>query len=126
MCVTLSFRSSLDLQASTRKPSLYAACSNLNIPLAQRRHSRCTQGVIDNETLGYFIARIYLFLTKIGIRDNRLRFRQHMCTEMAHYATDCWDAECHTSYVCAPLEESIRASGLFSPRNRLLGRLGDF
>lgn len=35
----------------------------------------------------------------MGIRNERLRFRQHMCTEMAHYATDCWDAECHTSYV---------------------------
>lgn len=56
------------------------------------------KGVIDNETLGYFIARIYLFMTKIGIKDERLRFRQHMCTEMAHYATDCWDAECFTSY----------------------------
>jgi glycyl-tRNA synthetase len=56
------------------------------------------QRVIDNETLGYFIARIYLFMTKIGIKDERLRFRQHMCTEMAHYATDCWDAECFTSY----------------------------
>ena len=22
-----------------------------------------------------------------------IRFRQHLSTEMAHYATDCWDAE---------------------------------
>ena len=54
-------------------------------------------GVIDNETLGYFIARIYLFLIKIGINPQRLRFRQHMANEMAHYATDCWDAEIHNS-----------------------------
>ncbi|KAI8368288.1 glycyl-tRNA synthetase [Radiomyces spectabilis] len=54
--------------------------------------------IIDNQTLGYFIARIYLFLTKIGIKRERLRFRQHMDNEMAHYATDCWDAEIHTSY----------------------------
>ncbi len=27
-----------------------------------------------------------------------LRFRQHMGNEMAHYATDCWDTELHTSY----------------------------
>ncbi|CAO3609157.1 unnamed protein product [Cunninghamella blakesleeana] len=54
--------------------------------------------IIDNQTLGYFIARIYLFLTKIGIKRERLRFRQHMDNEMAHYATDCWDAEIQTSY----------------------------
>ncbi|KAG5642866.1 hypothetical protein DXG03_002011 [Asterophora parasitica] len=50
-------------------------------------------GVIANETLGYFIARIYQYLVKIGINPARLRFRQHMGNEMAHYATDCWDAE---------------------------------
>ncbi|PVZ98589.1 hypothetical protein BB558_005403 [Smittium angustum] len=54
--------------------------------------------IIDNETLGYFIGRIYLFLVKVGIDKNRLRFRQHMSNEMAHYACDCWDAEIHSSY----------------------------
>jgi len=54
--------------------------------------------MIDNKTLGYFIARIYLFLTKIGINPARLRFRQHMSNEMAHYAADCWDAEIQNSY----------------------------
>lgn len=57
-----------------------------------------SQGVIANETLGYFVARIYAFLTKIGINEKRLRFRQHMANEMAHYATDCWDAEIQNSY----------------------------
>lgn len=55
------------------------------------------KGIVANETLGYFIARIYLFLTKIGINPARLRFRQHMGNEMAHYATDCWDAEIENS-----------------------------
>ncbi|KAH8109450.1 glycyl-tRNA synthetase [Phellopilus nigrolimitatus] len=50
-------------------------------------------GVIANQTLGYFLARVQLFLLKIGIDPKRLRFRQHMANEMAHYATDCWDAE---------------------------------
>ncbi|KAG1112653.1 hypothetical protein G6F42_014679 [Rhizopus arrhizus] len=53
--------------------------------------------IIDNQTLGYFIARIYQFLDKIGIKGDRLRFRQHMDNEMAHYACDCWDAEIHTT-----------------------------
>ncbi|UZJ52334.1 hypothetical protein CBS101457_001654 [Exobasidium rhododendri] len=54
--------------------------------------------MVDNETLGYFLGRIHLFLVKIGIDETRLRFRQHMGNEMAHYASDCWDAEILTSY----------------------------
>ncbi|KAA1472692.1 glycyl-tRNA synthetase [Dentipellis sp. KUC8613] len=56
------------------------------------------KGIIANETLGYFVARIYQFLVKIGVNPARLRFRQHMGNEMAHYATDCWDAEIENSY----------------------------
>ncbi|KAK3295599.1 uncharacterized protein B0H64DRAFT_395722 [Chaetomium fimeti] len=54
-------------------------------------------GLVDNETLGYFLARIHLFLKKIGIDQSKIRFRQHMANEMAHYACDCWDAELLTS-----------------------------
>jgi len=54
-------------------------------------------GLVDNETLGYFLARIHLFLKKIGIDQTKIRFRQHMANEMAHYACDCWDAELFTS-----------------------------
>ncbi|CAG8638717.1 23352_t:CDS:10, partial [Racocetra persica] len=54
--------------------------------------------IVDNETLGYFLARTHLFLTMLGIKSERLRFRQHMPNEMAHYACDCWDAEIQSSY----------------------------
>ncbi|CAG8446133.1 12093_t:CDS:10 [Dentiscutata heterogama] len=54
--------------------------------------------IVDNETLGYFLARTHLFLTMLGIKYDRLRFRQHMPNEMAHYACDCWDAEIQSSY----------------------------
>ena len=57
-----------------------------------------SSGMVDNQTLGYYLARIYLFLEKIGIDPARLRFRQHMDNEMAHYACDCWDAEIQTTY----------------------------
>lgn len=56
------------------------------------------QGVVDNETLGYFLGRVQLFLEKIGIDPSRLRCRQHMSNEMAHYAADCWDFEIQSSY----------------------------
>ena len=54
--------------------------------------------MVDNETLGYFLGRIQLFLLKIGIDPQRIRFRQHMANEMAHYAADCWDAELQSSF----------------------------
>ncbi|MFN9904278.1 MAG: glycine--tRNA ligase, partial [bacterium] len=54
--------------------------------------------VINNQTLAYFMARTQLFLHKVGINPEKLRFRQHKANEMAHYAQDCWDAEVETSY----------------------------
>ena len=54
--------------------------------------------LVDNETLGYFLARIQMFLLRLGVDYKKLRFRQHMANEMAHYAADCWDAELQTSY----------------------------
>ena len=57
------------------------------------------QGVINNSVLGYFIGRIYLYLLRVGLSKEKVRFRQHMENEMAHYACDCWDAESLTSYV---------------------------
>ena len=56
------------------------------------------EGVIANETLAYFIGRTYEFCLKIGLNPDRVRFRQHLQHEMAHYAEDCWDCEVETSY----------------------------
>lgn len=56
------------------------------------------KGVICNQTLAYFLGRTYLFLLKVGIKEDKLRFRQHLPTEKAHYSSDCWDAEVWTSY----------------------------
>lgn len=55
-------------------------------------------GLINNQTLAYFMARTQLFMEKIGMDPTRLRFRQHLATEMAHYAADCWDLEIESSY----------------------------
>lgn len=65
------------------------------------------QGLIANETLGYFMARIYLFMMRVGVSQDKFRFRQHMSNEMAHYACDCWDAECKTTYVSATSTHSL-------------------
>jgi len=55
-------------------------------------------GIIRHPTVGYFMAQTYDFLKNIGIDVERLRFRQHESNEMAHYASDCWDAEILGSY----------------------------
>ncbi|KAJ6216538.1 hypothetical protein RDWZM_007695 [Blomia tropicalis] len=80
--------------------NLYTACNQMDGKSSEKMKLKdaVEQKIIANETLGYFIGRIYLFMVKVGVNPERLRFRQHMGNEMAHYATDCWDAECLTSY----------------------------
>jgi glycyl-tRNA synthetase len=51
------------------------------------------KGIIANEYVAYYVALTHQVLVTIGIKAERLRFRQHLTDERAHYATDCWDAE---------------------------------
>lgn len=53
---------------------------------------------IQNQTLAYFMARTQLYVISLGMDPKCLRFRQHLSTEMAHYASDCWDLEILMSY----------------------------
>ncbi|KAJ9600090.1 hypothetical protein L9F63_009601 [Diploptera punctata] len=79
---------------------LYSACNQMDGKSAEL-HSigqAVDEGLVANQTLGYFMARIQQFLVRIGVDPTKLRFRQHMSNEMAHYACDCWDAEMLTSY----------------------------
>jgi glycyl-tRNA synthetase len=57
-----------------------------------------TSGVIRNEVLAYFMWLTHRFALDIGLDPERLRFRQHESTEMAHYASDCWDLEAEIGY----------------------------
>ena len=54
--------------------------------------------MINSQLLAYFMGRTYKFLRELGIPGEHIRFRQHLKTEMAHYANDCWDAEIRLSY----------------------------
>ena len=67
-------------------------------PLRMTIGEAVAKRIVANETLGYFIARCYLYLLRLGVDETRLRFRQHLEKEMAHYAEDCWDAEIQCSY----------------------------
>ena len=56
------------------------------------------KGIIANRVLAYFVYTTKQLLVRLGIDPERLRFRQHLNDEMAHYAADCWDAEVLLSY----------------------------
>lgn len=88
------------VNVAATKVQLYSACNQMDGKSSTEWTigEAVATGLVANETLGYFLARIQQFLLKIGILPDRLRFRQHMSNEMAHYACDCWDAECLTSY----------------------------
>ena len=79
---------------------LFSACDQMDGKPARQStiQDAVEKKIIANETLGYYMARIQAFLVKVGINPTKLRFRQHMANEMAHYACDCWDAELLTSY----------------------------
>ncbi|XP_053992820.1 glycine--tRNA ligase-like [Hylaeus volcanicus] len=54
--------------------------------------------LIGSECLAYFMAKAYLFVLECGILPTAIRLRQHLDSEKAHYASDCWDVDIETSY----------------------------
>ncbi|CQH61586.1 glycine--tRNA ligase [Halobacterium hubeiense] len=51
------------------------------------------EGVVGDEWVAYFLARSKAWFERVGVDMERFRFRQHLPGELAHYASDCWDAE---------------------------------
>lgn len=54
------------------------------------------EGIIANEYVAYYVAMTHDILVTVGFNPDKIRFRQHMPDERAHYATDCWDAEAYS------------------------------
>ncbi len=54
------------------------------------------ESVVSSEMLTYQLCLALRFLKDLGIPEDVIRFRQHLSTEMAHYAIDCWDVEIET------------------------------
>lgn len=69
-----------------------------NPPVVKTIDEALKSGVLGNQTMAYFLARVYQYMKLIGIKEECVRFRQHKKNEMAHYACDCWDCEILTSY----------------------------
>jgi glycyl-tRNA synthetase len=49
--------------------------------------------IINNQALAYYVYLTQEFLLTAGVDPKKCRFRKHAPDELAHYATECWDAE---------------------------------
>jgi glycyl-tRNA synthetase len=54
------------------------------------------QGVVNNQALAYYMCLTQEFLLDAGVDPKKFRFRKHGDDELAHYATECWDAELYS------------------------------
>jgi len=52
--------------------------------------------VINNQALAYYMYLTQDFLLSAGVDPKKFRFRKHAPDELAHYATECWDAELYS------------------------------
>jgi glycyl-tRNA synthetase len=52
--------------------------------------------IINNQALAYYVYLTQDFLFSAGVDQKKFRFRKHAADELAHYATECWDAELHS------------------------------
>jgi glycyl-tRNA synthetase len=51
------------------------------------------EDVIASDWVAYYLGVAKDWYERVGIDMDRFRFRQHLPGELAHYASDCWDAE---------------------------------
>jgi glycyl-tRNA synthetase len=55
--------------------------------------------IFKNKWQAYWLAIFNeWFIQKMGIDSNKLRFRQHLKSELSHYALDTWDIEYHYKF----------------------------
>ena len=79
---------------TTKLPLYSVSQQKSNGPLESVTASEAiAQNIISNRWLAYYLELSTDWYTSIGIDPNRFRYRQHMPSELAHYASDCWDAE---------------------------------
>ncbi len=78
--------------------TLFSAENQIKKENSERVNARnaVKEGLISSEILTYQLCLAARFLSDIGIPSEVIRFRQHLPTEMAHYAIDCWDVEVKT------------------------------
>lgn len=56
-------------------------------------HEAFERGIIKNKIIAHYISKINTFCLNIGLKRDKIRFRQHKDNELSHYSTECWDLE---------------------------------
>jgi glycyl-tRNA synthetase len=51
------------------------------------------ENVVTSDWVAYYLGVAREWYERIGVDMDRFRYRQHLPGELAHYASDCWDAE---------------------------------
>jgi glycyl-tRNA synthetase len=51
------------------------------------------ENVITSDWVAFYLGLSLGWYERVGVDMDRFRFRQHLPGELAHYASDCWDAE---------------------------------
>ncbi|MFB6133816.1 MAG: glycine--tRNA ligase [Halanaeroarchaeum sp.] len=62
-------------------------------PVTMRIGEAVEAGVIADPWIAYYLGVARNWYERIGVDMDRFRFRQHRAGELAHYSSDCWDAE---------------------------------
>jgi glycyl-tRNA synthetase len=55
------------------------------------------QGIVESDWIAYYLGVTKRWYDRVGVDMDRFRFRQHLPGELAHYSSDCWDAECYAA-----------------------------
>ena len=78
--------------------TLFSAQNQMNNKESERINAKMAveNEIISSEILTYQLCLAARFLSDLGVPSEVIRFRQHLPTEMAHYAIDCWDVEVQT------------------------------
>ena len=77
----------LSLYSGERQQTDGAGVESMTVGQAVER------GVITSDWVAYYLGVAKSWYERIGVDMSRFRFRQHLPGELAHYASDCWDAE---------------------------------
>ncbi len=118
----------LEAFAAVRDETATFVPNSDEVPVEMSFGQAVASGMVANEPLAYFLAITQRFLLDAGIDPLKLRFRQHLQTEMAHYAQDCWDAEFHSERYGWVECVGVADRGCYdlSQHAQHSGKLGDF
>ena len=67
-----------------------------NEPETMKISDALKKGHFQKQAYAWCVFHAYSIFRKMGFAENKMRLRQHLQTERAHYAQDAWDIEIHT------------------------------